>query len=147
MRENERDTMPGPVTFHLCPDYPTQNPYTPWQIMALLAALLLIAEAVALAYTRRTTPRARRQPWLAVLVWAAGAWALLLAFWIWAVGSTFVGGPCAGPVTSWPVPAEHAEVVAELASTATLLVACLLLVAGAAVSMQRQSRRGATDIG
>jgi hypothetical protein len=112
--------------------------------MAFFAALILIAEGVALAYTRRTSPGARGQPWLAIPVWVLGSWALLLTFWIWAVGTTFVSGPCADPVSSWPVPSEQAESVAEFASVATLLVAALLLVAGAVVIMQRQSSQHPT---
>jgi hypothetical protein len=111
------------------------------------AVLALAVEAAALAYSRRAVKGARPPPWLAIPVWCVGVWALVLTAWIGAVGSTFVSGPCADPVWSWPVPTESAPSVAGLASAATALATAILLVAGTPVVLRRLRGRRAPAIG
>jgi hypothetical protein len=129
--------MPGPRAFPLCLAYPIHNPFVLWELVAGAAALVLIGEAVALAYTRRASKGARPQSSVAISVWGLGTWAILLTFWVWAVGTTFSSGPCADPVSSWPVPSEMAEGVAAWASVATALAAVVLSVVSSAVVRSR----------
>jgi len=130
--------VPSPLAFPLCPYYLAENAYAPWAFVAGVAAL---------AYSRRAVKGARRQPWLAVPVWGLGAWALLLTAWTWTVSSTFVSGPCADPVWSWPVPPENALGVAELASVATALTAGILFVVGVFVVLRRLDGRRSPALG
>jgi energy-coupling factor transporter transmembrane protein EcfT len=125
----------------LCPYILDENWYAPWPFVAGIAALALVVEAVALAYSRRAVKGARRKLWLAIPVWGLGAWALLLTAWTWSVSSRFNIGPCSGPVQSWPVPPENALGVAELASMATALAAGILFVVGAIVVRRRLDSR------
>jgi|GEM_PF-3710851 len=139
--------MHSSLALPLCPYFLAENSYAPWPFVAGIAALALVVEAAALATSRRVVKGARRQLWLAVPVWGLGVWALLLTAWTWTVNSTFVVGPCADPVQSWPVSPENALGVAELASMATALAAGILFVVGAIVVRRRLDSRRSSGLG